>query len=190
MIVSDFILQEYISDLTLCDQLIEYHENSKLKREGTYFYEGKPTVDKSYKDSIDVSLFCEEKFNAYVIQLDQVLNLYKKQFSFSNENIGYWGINEPINIQKYYPGGGFHRWHTERSNSSFPAVARHLVFMTYLNDVTDAGETEFFYQKLKIQPKKGLTLIWPVDWTYTHRGIASPTQIKYIVTGWFSFISV
>jgi hypothetical protein len=24
-----------------------------------------------------------------------------------------------------------------------PAAARHLVFMTYLNDVTDAGGTEF-----------------------------------------------
>jgi hypothetical protein len=59
--------------------------------------------------------------------------------------------------------------------------------MTYLNTVTDEGQTEWFYQNLKIQPQKGLTVIWPVDWTHTHRGIASPTQTKYITTGWLGF---
>ena len=31
--------------------------------------------------------------------------------------------------------------------------------MTYLNDIKDGGETEFYYQKLKVKPEKGLTLI-------------------------------
>ena len=48
--------------------------------------------------------------------------------------------------------------------------------MTYLNDVTDAGETEWYHQRLKIQPQKGLTIIWPCDWTHTHRVVPSPTQ--------------
>ena len=60
--------------------------------------------------------------------------------------------------------------------------------MTYLNDVSDHGETEWFHQKLKVKPKKGLTVIWPADWTFTHRGISSPTQRKIIVTGWFSYV--
>ena len=59
--------------------------------------------------------------------------------------------------------------------------------MTYLNDITDDGETEFFHQKIKIKPEKGLTVIWPADWTFTHRGIPSNTQVKYITTGWMSF---
>ena len=57
-----------------------------------------------------------------------------------------------------------------------PSANRHLVFMTYLNDVFDEGGTEFFYQKIKAQPRKGLTLIWPVDWTHLHRGIVSPSE--------------
>jgi hypothetical protein len=61
--------------------------------------------------------------------------------------------------------------------------------MTYLNDVTDGGETEFFYQKLKIKPEKGLTLIWPSDWPWTHRGIPSHTEDKYITTGWVHFVN-
>jgi hypothetical protein len=35
-----------------------------------------------------------------------------------------------------------------------------------------------------VSPKKGLTLIWPADWTFTHRGVPSPTQEKIITTGW------
>ena len=45
--------------------------------------------------------------------------------------------------------------------------------MTYLNDVSDGGETEFYYQKLKVKPETGLTLIWGSDWTFTHKGITS-----------------
>ena len=59
--------------------------------------------------------------------------------------------------------------------------------MTYLNNVTDAGGTEFYHQQLTVQPVKGLTLVWPADWTFTHRGVPSPTQEKRIVTGWFNF---
>jgi hypothetical protein len=58
--------------------------------------------------------------------------------------------------------------------------------MTFLNDMTDEGGTEFLYQDLKVEPKKGLTLIWPSYWTHTHRGVISKTQEKYIVTGWYS----
>jgi hypothetical protein len=59
--------------------------------------------------------------------------------------------------------------------------------MTYLNDVNDQGETEFYHQNIKIKPEKGLTLIWPADWTHTHRGITSPSENKFIVTGWYNF---
>ena len=69
-----------------------------------------------------------------------------------------------------------------------PSAIRHLAFMTYLNDVQDEGGTEFYYQRLKSPARKGLTLIWPVDWTHLHRGVVSPTEEKYIITGWFSFL--
>ena len=68
-----------------------------------------------------------------------------------------------------------------------PGASRHLVFMTYLNDVTDEGGTQFHHQNVTVQPKKGLTLVWPSDWTFMHRGISSQTQEKRIMTGWFNF---
>ena len=58
--------------------------------------------------------------------------------------------------------------------------------MTYLNDVPDGG-TEWFHQSLYVPAQKGYTVIWPADWTHTHRGRPSPTTEKQILTGWFEF---
>ena len=33
-----------------------------------------------------------------------------------------------------------------------------------------------------------VTLIWGSDWTFTHRGITSKTETKYIATGWLDYI--
>ena len=95
---------------------------------------------------------------------------------------------EGFNIQHYAPNEGYFEWHNERTTTNSPERA--LVWMTYLNDVDDGGETEFKYQNLKIKSQKGKTLIWPTDFTHTHRGITSPTQHKYIITGWFHHLQV
>ena len=57
--------------------------------------------------------------------------------------------------------------------------------MTYLNDVEEGGETIFPYQKLKVKPKKGKTILWPAYWTHAHLGNVAKTEEKYITTGWF-----
>ena len=48
----------------------------------------------------------------------------------------------------------------------------------------------FITKKKKIKAVKGKTVIWPTDFTHTHRGIVSPTEHKYIATGWFNFFDV
>ena len=63
--------------------------------------------------------------------------------------------------------------------------------MTYLNDVDneDGGSTVFTHYDLKVQPKKGLTLIWPAEWTHAHKGELLVKSSKYIITGWMHFPS-
>jgi hypothetical protein len=190
--MENFINAWFIQDLTICDKIIEYHRCSSRKESGKVFDDASQQLiqDKSIKDSTDVMLDMDTPLrDIYIDELTQVVKKYIDVFPYCSWSIP-WGVVEKINIQQYQPGGGFYQWHCERSNGQFPATARHLVFMTYLNDVTDQGETEFFHQKIKIKPQKGLTVIWPADWTYTHRGISSPTQEKFIVTGWLSFLDV
>jgi hypothetical protein len=179
--MTDFIHTQYI-DKTVCDELIEYFENNTKKFEGLSAY----GVDKDIKDSIDCYLEDESLTNKYVQQLRKVAKSYVEKYPFA-DHYAQWGIIDSINIQKYDPGGGFKVWHTERAGPEGLQASRHLVFMTYLNDVEDGGETEFFHQQRSISPQKGLTVIWPADWTHTHRGVPSPTETKYIITGWFNF---
>ena len=32
--------------------------------------------------------------------------------------------------------------------------------------------------------KKGLTLLWPAEWTHIHKGNVLKSGLKYIITGW------
>ena len=178
---------EYKIDDSICDRLIEHHKNGKQ----TQGVAGYGEIDKDSKDSIDVA---GKDLPYYYENLYVCIQKYLETYIWSNKDQYYFDIIETPNIQYYPPGGGFKIWHYENSwqrsdknPDDITMAKRHLVFMTYLNDVTDEGQTEFFYQRRFVQPRKGLTLIWPAGWTHTHRGIPSETQEKYIITGWISF---
>jgi hypothetical protein len=183
---NNFIAGWYLSDKKLCNNLINLFEKSNNKSEGKISNK----IDKSKKDSIDLSfnIFSQEPLiTEYIKNLYLVLEKYKKKYKYADNPQDSWGITESFNIQRYLPNQGFHSFHTERSGIA--SSLRHLTFMTYLNDVKDSGETEWFYQNLKVKPEAGLTVIWGTDWTFTHRGIPSKTQTKYILTGWYSYIN-
>ena len=42
------------------------------------------------------------------------------------------------------------------------SAARELVWMIYLNDIEEGGETEFMYQKRRIKPTQGTMVIFPL----------------------------
>ena len=183
---SSFIYGGFIKP-QVCDDVISYFEESPHQEKG----ECGRGIDPNHKASTDVYVLPSDpdrRIQNYIHELKKVCDLYIKRFNYAREGTPSWGLKNEFNIQKYQPEEAFFGWHSERT--SMFALQRHLVFMTYLNTVTDGGQTEWFYQKLKIQPEKGLTVIWPVDWTHTHRGIASPTQTKYITTGWLGYFDV
>ena len=87
-------------------------------------------------------------------------------------------------VQKTPAGGGYHVWHDENTDGGEHA-SRKLVWMVYLNDEFEGGETEFLYYKRRIKPKTGTLLIWPAGMTHAHRGGLVLSGCKYVVTGWF-----
>jgi hypothetical protein len=182
----NFIAGWYLDDAGLCADLMRYHAESHDKREGLMTgSHGGGKVDKALKDSTDVTLPPGELANRYIRGLNEAARAYIDVYPYSNKLVP-WGIIEPMAIQHYRPGGGYKVWHFERDNRNELIARRHLAFMTYLNDVDDGGGTRFLYQSLTIQARRGLTLIWPAEWMFTHKGEVSPSQEKYIITGWFS----
>ncbi|MFT6896948.1 MAG: hypothetical protein ACJA13_001353 [Paraglaciecola sp.] len=95
-----------------------------------------------------------------------------------------------INAQKYEQGiGGYPYWHSEvfPQTGNNDALHRILLFMFYLNDVDEGGETEFYYQNRAIKPKQGSMVIAPAYFTHTHRGNVPVSNDKYILTSWVLF---
>jgi len=174
----------YSEDTKFCDELIDYHNRPETKKGFGLFGGVDQVVNKDIKDSID-SCYSKEMITefSYARVLKQCLDLYNKKYELSACSYGY-SLQEGFNIQNYPANGGYKTFHCERNNADMPNVGRHLVFMTYLNTVDDGGGTEFYYQGITVKAEKGLTLIWPADWTYTHRGVVSPSQEKWIITGW------
>ena len=190
-----FIHGCYIPDL-ICDDLIKYFdENPDRHAKGVmyddFYTEGdsaKLIVDTNKKASTDISFYLDNDEDTrvmrdYMVYLVLCVREYEYKYHQAN-NMANYGVTESIQIQKYEPGGGFKIWHCERTGIT--QQTRCLAFMTYLNDVVDGG-TEFMYQKLTSPAKKGLTMIWPSDWTHTHKGQISQTANKYIITSWLNY---
>ena len=174
----------YIPDV-LCDNLIDlYHEDQHFRQDGSWNSAG--VRDEKWKKSTEIYLYAYDKryevFNNYLDHLNDCLEEYKKKYFYS-DRVSAYRIKEPVKIQHYKPGEGFYGWHCENSGIS---KYRHLVFMTYLNTLDNAG-TEFYHQKTTTPCEKGLTIIWPVAWTHMHRGVINHQSDKYIITGWYSF---
>ncbi len=95
-----------------------------------------------------------------------------------------------LNLQKYERGsGGYHHWHSEifPRDAHCETLHRVLLYMYYLNDVAEGGETEFFYANKKIKPSRGTLVIAPAGFTHTHKGHVPRSGDKYIATSWVMF---
>lgn len=177
----------------LCKDFIREFEASDKKHPGVNYNTDSGThtsddVKKSTDLSFNPSYLNDPTWNPLLLSLVDILHNemsnYESRYWMGIQNIESIRLDTHFNLQRYLPGEGFFQYHCERA--SLFSVQRVLVWMIYLNDVTDRGETEFYYQHHFETPKEGKIVIWPSDWTYLHKGVASPTQTKYILTGWFS----
>lgn len=85
-------------------------------------------------------------------------------------------------VKKISPGMGFHNWHYE--SSDFFTTNRKLVLQVYLNDEFEGGETEFLYYNKREKAETGSVLIFPCEFTHTHRGNPPIGGTKYLATSW------
>ena len=176
-------IEIYNVDKKLCDDLIKYHhEDTRYKSKGSIGIKNEIKVIDRYKESTDVT-FHNDTQNKTIRELFKVLSTCVSQYT-KKYSMYYRVETEYTNVISMFPPlGGYKEVHHERT--CVRNCRRQLVYMLYLNDVTDGGGTEFVHQQIKTQAKKGNLIIWPSDFTHRHRGIVSPTQTKYIATGWF-----
>ena len=158
----------------LCNQIINFFQNNpQLQKKGVTTGN---KINEDVKKTTDITINPNnlkskdyDLFVTYFNHLNECFLNYKEQFPFLKTFIKKIGIG-PFNIQKYSPGGHFSQLHSERT--SINTLQRLFAWMTYLNDVKkeDGGSTDFDYYKIKVNPERGKTLIWPAEWTHAHYG--------------------
>lgn len=188
---TDFIYKEKINE-DVVNGILDFYNTQTIfeKWPGeTIDDNGGGMVNPEIKDSMDNPVFIgitDQRVRDFTGEVNRVMNNYVDRFPLcAKTNV--FKMEEFFNLQYYKPGGGYHMWHCERQSSSRSNTYRHMVWMTYLNDVPDGG-TEWFHQDLYIPAEKGMTVIWPADWTFHHRGRKSDTSEKIIATGWYHFL--
>ena len=186
----NFIGSWIINPLSICDELITYFESNTNKQSKGVSGAGE---NLDIKNSIDITISPKEiklpgneAFDKYFSNLFSCYQDYTTQWPFLTKFIDDLQIGD-FNLQRYQSGQHYQSTHTERSNLG--TLHRIFAWMTYLNDVDikEGGSTFFSHYDLEVQPKKGLTLIWPAEWTHAHKGNLLNADSKYIITGWMHF---
>ena len=145
--------------------------------------------DKMIEKGLDGDLNKPNPFPPVARVLSETVSQYREHYPFIDE-LTPWTVAPTFKIQKYLPNEGYFKTHCENDGYLDGYCERRVfAWMIYLNDVEDGGETEFPHQKEKVKPTRGTCLFWPAYWTHPHHGLTSPSQEKYILTGWYIFTS-
>jgi len=173
----------------MVDQAIEWYKKEEEKEHVTSRLVHENTASNFKKDLTCKLTFEKHGFLQTVPGLTenlmQAVNIYLQEVPLKSY-IGYKDLTfHPMRLQKTSPGGGYHIWHVEASDT-WEMLKRVLVFSIYLNDIEEGGETEFLYQSVRVKPVKGRIVVWPAYFPFVHRGNPPLKEDKYIITSWLS----
>ena len=195
-----------------CDSLIDYFEN-KGKKYTYKGLVGKQRNDKTIKKTIDLSLHKEPNYSNLKEEVSCIVNtMYDIFFTYWCYNcadkrpyIDSFLKNKEIDkLNRLYKGymdkhliyefvmkkylvkdKGFFNWHYDHNIIPHKVSSRKFSFCFYLNDVEEGGETQFYFQKLGFNPKKGSALIFSPYPTQLHCSLPPKSNDKYVFSTWF-----
>ena len=133
-----------------------------------------------------ISNLVMEKFNSTLSNVYLENTLYVDDYN--NHRLVNGHTYYPLlQIQKYNKNNGhYNTWHVEAEN--YPSSDRAFVFILYLNDVEEGGETGFLFKEdndwFKVKPKTGRLIIHPAQFPFIHKGYMPKSSDKYILTTW------
>ena len=92
---------------------------------------------------------------------------------------------DQLTMKRYCPGGdeGFQPHFDSIDASS----NRYLVFLWYLNDVAEGGDTAFCDLGVSVAPRAGRLLMFPPFWMFQHAGLPPVSGDKYILSTYMMF---
>jgi prolyl 4-hydroxylase len=156
-----------------CNKVIDLFEQSKTN-----------TFDDERKSFTELDIECKEEFKdikeTYIRVLKQNLQHFMKEVNIEKHHLPPLIDMENIRIKKYVANDkDVFKDHVDVLRSQGPSAKRFLVFIMYLSDVEEGGETSIPRYKIKCKPKAGKLLMFPPFWTHPHQGEKVIKGTKY-----------
>lgn len=142
-------------------------------------------LERSGWTELNVSRLADEGFKGFFLhQIGRHLALYNERLRLTIP-VPERPLIEDLRIKRYRAGADEQ---FQPHFDSIDAVAnRYLVFLWYLNDVAEGGETEFCDLGLKVEARAGRLLMFPPYWLFQHAGLPPRSNDKYILSTYLLF---
>ena len=171
-------------DADLCTRLIASFEGlTRFQRDnGRGIRAG---LDASAWTELDISPLSDDGFKGFLLtRVHEALARYNADVGLSIPVPPSPRIAELV-IKRYRPG------RDERFQLHFDSINevanRYLVFLWYLNDVADGGETRFPDIDVEVRPRAGRLVMFPPYWMYQHEAPPPRSGDKYILSTYLLF---
>ena len=171
-------------DPRMCQRMIQSFRQSESlqRRNGAGIRAG---LEDSGWFELNVSKQADAAFEGMFSQIiDAALTRYNNDIGLTIA-IPHSKMRADLVLKRYSPDG------KDRFQLHFDAIHhvanRYLVFLWYLNEVQDGGETRFPQLDYSVQTKAGRLLIFPPYWMYQHEGLPPRSQDKYILSTYLLF---
>lgn len=142
-------------------------------------------LDASAWTELDVSALADEAFKGYFYkQVDDYLARYNQRLGLTIP-VPSSPLISAMRIKRYVAdsGEGFQ----PHFDAIYEVANRYLVFLWYLNDVEQGGETEFCDLGIKVPAQAGKLLVFPPYWMFQHAGRPPLSGDKYILSLYLLF---
>ncbi|MEO8809665.1 MAG: 2OG-Fe(II) oxygenase [Rhodanobacter sp.] len=142
-------------------------------------------LDASSWTELDVSALADDAFKGFFFkQIEHHLALYNERLGLTIPVPNTPQVSE-MRIKRYVAGTG--EGFQPHFDAIYEVAHRYLVFLWYLNDVEQGGETEFFDLGIKVPARTGKLLVFPPYWMYQHAGRPPISGDKYILSMYLLF---
>lgn len=163
-----------------CEDIIRRFEADGRKGPSTTATRDKPLIRSGTMLDIGHLPEWQDVVAAYQAAVDRNLRLYAQSFPSIGELLQpEVSFRSPPLMERIEPMQGF-GMHIDATVAS--THMRTLAIIIYLRDIEAGGATEFPFQKVKVQPKAGMMMMFPPFWTHPHRGASPKTAVKYNLT--------
>lgn len=167
-----------------CKRLIEaFHDTQAMHVERTRGW--RAGLDESAWTELDLTALTDDALKAFFRErIDEYLGRYNRDVGLQIA-VPASPLLAELRLKRYRPGTGEgFQLHFDSINE---VADRYLVFLWYLNDVAEGGETEFPGLDIKVAPRIGRLLMFPPYWMYQHAGLPPRSGDKYILSTYMLF---